>query len=83
MPHVAVMMYPGRSEETKKALAHKIQALIMEELKLPETAVSVSMFDIEKEAFPNAMLNIPQENIVVGQKPVPIDLNREEIAEFL
>ena len=55
----------------------------MEELKLPETAVSVSMFDIEKEAFPNAMLNIPQENIVVGQKPVPIDLNREEIAEFL
>ena len=77
------MMYPGRSEETKKALAVKIQALIMEELKLPETAVSVSMFDIEKEAFPNAMLNIPHENIVVGQKPVPIDLNQEEIAEFL
>ena len=83
MPHVAVMRYPGRSPETKAALAAKIQNLIMEELKLPETAVSVSMFDIEKEDFPKAMLNIPQENMVLGKKPVPLELNKEEIAEFL
>ena len=62
MPHIAVMMYPGRDEETKKALAKKIQDLVVEELKLPREVVSVSMNDIEKEKFPEAMAKIPKEN---------------------
>ena len=62
MPHIAVMMYPGRDEETKKALAQKIQDLVVEELKLPREVVSVSMNDIEKENFPEAMAKIPMEN---------------------
>ncbi|MBQ2650209.1 MAG: tautomerase family protein [Clostridia bacterium] len=62
MPHIAVMMYPGRDEETKKALAQKIQDLVVEELKLPREVVSVSMNDIEKEKFPEAMAKIPMEN---------------------
>ena len=64
MPHIAVMMYPGRDEETKKALAQKIQDLVVEELKLPREVVSVSMNDIEKEKFPEAMAKIPMENRV-------------------
>ena len=62
MPHIAVRMYPGRDEETKKALAQKIQDLVVEELKLPREVVSVSMTDIEKEKFPEAMAKIPMEN---------------------
>lgn len=62
MPHIAVMMYPGRDEEIKKALAQKIQDLVVEELKLPREVVSVSMNDIEKEKFPEAMAKIPMEN---------------------
>jgi 4-oxalocrotonate tautomerase len=65
MPHIAVMMYPGRDEEVKKNLANKIHALIVEELKVPEGVVSVSMNDIEKEKFPEAMAKIPKENIVI------------------
>ncbi len=68
MPHIAVMMYPGRDEEAKKNLAYKIQALVMEEFKLPEAAVSVSMNDIEKEKFPEAMAKVPKENIVIDFK---------------
>lgn len=68
MPHVAVMMYPGRTEEAKKNLAEKIKNVVMEEFNVPETAVSVSMFDIEKEAFPKAMEKIPHENIILGAK---------------
>lgn len=65
MPHVAVLMYPGRDEETKKALAKKIHALIVEELKVPEGVVAVSINDIEKENFPEAMAKIPKENIII------------------
>lgn len=65
MPHIAVMMYPGRDEETKKNLARKIQDLFVEELKLPREVVSVSMNDIGKEVFPEAMAKIPKENIVI------------------
>ncbi len=68
MPHIAVMMYPGRDEEAKKNLAKKIQNLVMEEFNLPEAVVSVSMNDIEKEAFPEAMAKIPKENILIDFK---------------
>ena len=34
-------------------------------LKVPEGVVSVSMNDIEKEKFPEAMAKIPKENIVI------------------
>jgi len=68
MPHIAVMMYPGRDDEIKSRLAEKIKALVMEELKVGDAAVSVSMFDIDKEAFPKAMENIPEANIVLGRK---------------
>lgn len=68
MPHIAVMMYPGRDEEAKKNLARKIQNLVMEEFNLPEAVVSVSVNDIEKEVFPEAMARIPKENIVIDFK---------------
>ena len=32
MPHVAITMIPGRDDETKSALAQKVQALLVSEL---------------------------------------------------
>lgn len=68
MPHIAVMMYPGRDDEIKTNLSKKIQALVVEELKVKPEVVSVSVFDIDKEAFPKAMENIPQDKFFVGSK---------------
>ena len=65
MPHIAVMMYPGRDEETKKRLAEKIRQAVIDELKVPASVVSISAFDIEKDAFPKAMESIPKENIIL------------------
>ena len=65
MPHIAVMMYPGRDEETKKRLAEKIRQAVVDELKVSPSVVSVSAFDIEKDAFPEAMENIPEKNILL------------------
>ncbi len=65
MPHIAVMMYPGRDEETKKRLAEKIRQAVVDELKVSPSVVSVSAFDIEKDAFPKAMESIPKENILL------------------
>ena len=60
MPHIAVMMYPGRDEEVKKNLAHKIHALIVEELKVPEggtekapTTMTVHYFYEQYQLFYN------------------------------
>lgn len=49
MPHIAIKMYPGRTEEVKKNLAEKVQETIMKELNMEEKYISVSVEEIEKE----------------------------------
>lgn len=51
MPHISVMMYPGRDEATKKKLAEALQKAAMEAMNMPASALSVSVEDIEKERF--------------------------------
>lgn len=68
MPHIAVMMYPGRDDETKRKLAEKIRNVVMDELHVVEDVVAVSMFDIAKEDFPKAVENIPDSNIIIRKK---------------
>lgn len=51
MPHIAVMMYPGRDEATKRKLAEALQKAAMESMGMPASALSVSVEDIEKERF--------------------------------
>ncbi len=48
MPHIAVTMYPGRSDEIKSRFAAKLTEFVSEELGVSPTAVSVSVEDIEK-----------------------------------
>lgn len=49
MPHIAVTMYPGRSEEIKSRLAEKIQKCVIDELNIDSKAVSVSIEEVKPE----------------------------------
>lgn len=51
MPHISVMMYPGRDDATKRKLAEALQKAAMEAMNMPASALSVSVEDIEKERF--------------------------------
>lgn len=49
MPHIAVMMYPGRNNEKKMALAKKLQDAVEEALGVDRKVISVSVEDVAKE----------------------------------
>ncbi|MBR6678041.1 MAG: tautomerase family protein [Oscillospiraceae bacterium] len=49
MPHISVMMYPGRDEATKEAIAKNLQAELMKTLNAPASVISVSVEDIAPE----------------------------------
>jgi len=49
MPHVIVKLWPGRSEEQKKALAQKIVESMKETLAAEEKSISVSFEEVPKE----------------------------------
>ncbi len=65
MPHVAVTMQPGRSEEIKTNLAKKIQALVCEEMNLDESVVSVSIEDVAKEDWLDNVRQFPEEAMII------------------
>ena len=47
MPHVAVELYPGRSEQQKEELARAITEAVMRILGSSEASVSVAMEEID------------------------------------
>ena len=49
MPHIAIKMYPGRSEELKKEIAVKTRDFLAREMGMEEKFFSVSVEDIEKD----------------------------------
>lgn len=49
MPHIAVKMYPGRSEEVKKDLAEKIRDFMVQEMNMDAKYFSVAVEEVEKE----------------------------------
>ncbi len=55
MPHVIVKMYPGRSEEKKKELTARIVESVVAVTECPETAVSVTIEEIEQEVWPETV----------------------------
>lgn len=65
MPHVAVTMIPGRDDKAKKALAQKIQHLMVQELGVEEKFVSVSVQDIPMENWNQSMEQFADEIMYV------------------
>ncbi len=51
MPHIAIKMYPGRSEELKKEIAVKTRGFLAQEMGMEEKFFSVSVEDIEKDQW--------------------------------
>lgn len=51
MPHIAIKMYPGRSEELKKEIAVKTRGFLAQEMGMEEKFFSVSAEDIEKDQW--------------------------------
>lgn len=51
MPHIAIKMYPGRSEELKKEIAVKTRDFLAQEMGMEEKFFSVSVEDIENDQW--------------------------------
>lgn len=65
MPHIAITMISGRDDETKRALARKAQAFLVEELGLDPKFVSVSIQDIPKDKWAASMQQFPDDIMFV------------------
>ncbi|MBR1722738.1 MAG: tautomerase family protein [Treponema sp.] len=55
MPHIAIKMYPGRDEETKKRLAQAILETASNELNRGKEHFSVSIEDVPQENWKEAV----------------------------
>lgn len=49
MPHVSVKMFPGRSEEQKKALTEAIAKALIEHASSSEPSISIAIDDVAKD----------------------------------
>jgi len=49
MPHIEIKLYPGRTEEQKKACAAQVTAAVAETMGCPTTAVSVAIKEVQKD----------------------------------
>lgn len=55
MPHIAVNMYPGRTEERKQEIAEKVQKVFVDELGFKAGDISVSVVETEADNFVKIM----------------------------
>lgn len=51
MPHVIVKMFPGRTEDQKKALAEQITRALMETIKCTDGSISVAVEEVSSEEW--------------------------------
>jgi len=49
MPHVAVKLFPGRTDEQKQICAQRIVEALVETLDCPEGSVSVALQEVAKK----------------------------------
>ena len=68
MPHIAVTMFPGRDDATKKMMAEKLQIFLADELGIEKDVVSVSVQDIPRERWQEEIRKIPAELMFVSPK---------------
>lgn len=51
MPHVIVKLWPGKSEQQKRRLAHAITEDVMKVLRYGDESVSVAFEDVDADAW--------------------------------
>ncbi len=68
MPHIDIKLFPGRSDEMKKAAAEKIVEAAAAELNAPKDAFSVAFTDIEKDVWNETVADkIDEATLFVGK----------------
>lgn len=65
MPHIALNMYPGRTEERKKELAEKMRDFLAEEMGMDKRHFTVTVKDIPAEHWDEELAKVPEEEIFV------------------
>ena len=65
MPHIAISMYKGRTDEQKKALAAEIQKCVCDTLGVGAEVVSVSLCDVEPEDWGEHIGSIPAAEMII------------------
>lgn len=68
MPHIDIKLFPGRSDEMKKAAAAKIVEAAAAELAAPTSVFSVSFTEVEKEAWNETVADkVNQADLFAGE----------------
>jgi 4-oxalocrotonate tautomerase len=65
MPHVIIKLYPGRSEDVKRALATRINQAVIDSLKVPDEVISIAIEEVAKDAWDEQVKKV---DIVPKQK---------------
>ncbi len=66
MPHIAITMYPGRSEEIKKGLAENIAECVEKTLNVDPKFVSVTIEEIAPENWQANLDSFPADKFYVN-----------------
>ncbi|HIU83300.1 MAG TPA: tautomerase family protein [Candidatus Faecicola pullistercoris] len=78
MPHIAVKMLKGRTDEQKRKLADALAAAMQQTIGAAPTHITVSIEDYTpaewQEQFRNEVTDRPQENIFIKPQYDPKDL---------
>jgi len=66
MPHIAIKLYPGRTDEVKKDLAEKTRDFFVKEMNLDAKYFSVEINETEKENWDEEVVSkINQDDLYV------------------
>lgn len=66
MPHIAITMYPGRSEEVKKNLATTVAECVEKNLNVDSKFVSVTIEEIAPENWQDNLDSFPTDKFYVN-----------------
>jgi len=58
MPHVTIKMYPGQEENVKQELAKDIEKMLVKHLGVKESAVSVSILEVESQNWKQEVYDV-------------------------
>ena len=72
MPHIAISLFPGRDEETKRDIAEKAQQFYVDTFGADQEAVSVSIVEIPGEEFTETIeKRYRPEDLYISSRAVP------------
>ena len=65
MPHIAISMYPGRSEAQKRALADAVKQSVVGTLSIDPKLVTVSLREVKPEDWDAMYRAVPENELLI------------------